>query len=184
MKIAFVAFSAPGHLNPTTALARKLQSRNHEVVVISLPDAEPYVRAAGLAFLPYCEEAFYAAASGNEIRRELKIRRELSVVQGMDGVRFIIEAQGLMMEAALSSLPAALATARADAVVLDTSQYYVELIPLSLGLPYVHISNALHFDYSGYTPLCVYDWPHETTPAALVRNREGVANFKIGRAHV
>jgi zeaxanthin glucosyltransferase len=66
MRIAFVALNAPGHLNPTTALARQLQSRNHEVVIISLPDAEPYVCAAGLAFLPYCEEAFLAADSGKE----------------------------------------------------------------------------------------------------------------------
>ena len=171
MRIAFVALSAPGHLNPTTALARRLQSRNHEVVVISLPDAEPYVRAAGLAFLPYCEKAFFSAGSGHEIRRQL------SVIQGEDGVRFIIEAQSQMMEAALSSLPEALATARAEAVVLDTSQYYVELIPISLGLPYLHVSNALHFDYSGYTPLCLYDWRHETTPAALARNRKGVADI-------
>ena len=171
MRIAFVALSAPGHLNPTTALARELQSRSHEVVLISLPEAEPYVRAAGLAFLPYREKEFYSAGSGSEIRRQL------SVLEGMDGVRLIIEALGLMMEAVLSSLPAALATTQADAVVLDTSQHYVELIPLSLGLPYVHVSNALYFDYSGYTPLCVYDWPHETTPAALVRNRNGVANF-------
>jgi zeaxanthin glucosyltransferase len=114
------------NLNPKTALARQLQSRNHEVVLISLPDAEPYVRAAGLAFLPYCENALFSADSGNEIRRQL------SVLQGEDGVRFIIEAQRQMMEAVLSSLPAALATARADAVVLDTSQFYVEVIPISL----------------------------------------------------
>ena len=171
MRIAFVALSAPGHLYPTTALARQLQSRNHDVVIISLPDAEPYVSAAGLAFLPYCESAFFSAGgSGNEIRRQL------SILQGEDGVRFAIEALGRMMEAVLSSLPAALATAGADAVVLDTYQYYVELIPMSLGLPYVHVSNALHPDYSGYTPLCVYGWPHETTPEALARNRKGVAN--------
>ena len=173
MRIAFVALSAPGHLNPTTALARQLQSRNHEVVIISLPDAEPYVRAAGLAFLPYCETAFFSAGSSHA-----EIRRQLSVIQGMDGVKLVIESLGgPMMEAALSSLPAALATARADAVVLDTNQYYVELIPLSLGLPYVHVSNALHCDFSGYTPLCFYDWPHETTPAALTRNQKGVANI-------
>jgi|SRR6516162_9351956 hypothetical protein len=47
----------------------------------------------------------------------------------------------------------------------------------SLGLPYVHVSNALYLDYSGYTPLYVYDWPHETTPAALARNRKGMAHF-------
>ncbi|MBV8968956.1 MAG: glycosyltransferase, partial [Verrucomicrobia bacterium] len=179
MRIAFVAFSAPGHLNPTAALARQLQSRNHEVLVISLPDAEPYVRAAGLAFLPYCEAAFSAGGSGNEIRRQL------SVLQGEDWLRLMIEAQGQMMQAVLSSLPAALGTARAEAVVLDTSQFYVELIPMSLGLPYVHVSHALYFDYSGYTPLCIYGWPHETIPAALARNRNGVADFtrKLKRAN-
>ena len=170
MRIAFVALSAAGHLNPTTALARQLQSRNHDVVVISLPDAEPYVSAAGLAFLPYCETAFSTGAAN-------EIRRQMSELQGEDCVRFTIEALGQMMGAALSSLPAALAAARAEAVVLDTYQYYVELIPMSLGLPYVHVSNALHFDYSGYTPLCLYDWLHETTPAALARNRKGLANF-------
>ena len=101
----------------------------------------------------------------------------MSVLQGEDGVRFTVEAQGQMMGAALSSLPAALATARAEAVVLDAYQYYVEVIPMSLGLPYVHVSNALYLDYSGYTPLYVYDWPHETTPAALARNRKGMAHF-------
>src|SRR5262249_47027818 len=29
-----------------------------------------------------------------------------------------------------------------------------------LGMPYVHVSNAVHFDYSGYTPFCLYGWPH------------------------
>src|ERR1700749_2421469 len=135
MRIAFVALNAPGHLNPTTALARQLHSRSHEVVLISLPDAEPYVRASGLEFLSYFEEAFLPADSGKEIRRRL------SVVQGLDGVRFITETVAFMMEAVLGSLPAALATVQPDAVVLDTNQYYAELIPMRLGLPYVQFSN-------------------------------------------
>src|SRR5215510_4645308 len=48
---------------------------------------------------------------------------------------------------------------------------------MQLGTPYIHVSAALHFDYSGDTPLCLYGWPHQTTPAALARNREGVAKF-------
>src|ERR1700732_3023575 len=44
-------------------------------------------------------------------------------------------------------------------------------------MAYIHVSNALHFDFSGYTPLSFYDWPHQTTPSALARNREGVAKF-------
>ena len=40
-----------------TALARTLQSRNHEIFMC-LPDTEPFVRAAGLTFLPCCESEF------------------------------------------------------------------------------------------------------------------------------
>jgi len=68
-------------------------------------------------------------------------------------------------------------TAGLDALVLDTVQFYAELGAIQLAMPYVHVSNALHFDYTGYTPLCLYGWPHQTTPAALARNREGVAKF-------
>jgi zeaxanthin glucosyltransferase len=46
-----------------------------------------------------------------------------------------------------------------------------------LGMPYATLSNALHFDYSGCTPLRIYDWPHENTPKARKRNRQGVAKF-------
>jgi zeaxanthin glucosyltransferase len=64
-----------------------------------------------------------------------------------------------------------------DALLLDTVHFYAELGAMQLGIPYIHVSNALHLDYSGYTPLCLYGWPHQATPAALARNREGVAKF-------
>jgi hypothetical protein len=35
----------------------------------------------------------------------------------------------------------------------------------------------MHRDYTGYTPLTQYGWPHQNTPEALARNREGVAKF-------
>jgi zeaxanthin glucosyltransferase len=50
-------------------------------------------------------------------------------------------------------------------------------VPVYLGMPYAILSNALHFDYSGYTPLCVYGWRHENTPEAVKRNRQGVSKF-------
>ena len=61
MKIAFISPPVPGHLNPMTTLARKLQSRNHDVVFISGPDGEPSVRAADLTFLPYAVKEVAAA---------------------------------------------------------------------------------------------------------------------------
>jgi MGT family glycosyltransferase len=64
-----------------------------------------------------------------------------------------------------------------DALVLDTVQFYAELGAMQLDLPYIHVSGALHFDYTGYTPLSLYGWPHQATPQALARNREGVKKF-------
>jgi len=75
------------------------------------------------------------------------------------------------------TLPAVLAKEGVDALVLDTYLPYAEFVPMRLGMSYIHVSNALPFDYSGDTPLCLYGWPHETTSAALMRNREGLARF-------
>ena len=103
--------------------------------------------------------------------------RWMSKLQGEQALQAAMQNLAPRTEAMLNSLPAMLTDAAIDAVVLDTVMIYTELAPMSLGLPYAHVANALHFDYSGYTPICFYDWPHETTPAALARNRKGVENF-------
>jgi len=59
-----------------------------------------------------------------------------------------------------------------DGVVLDQARRAYELVGRHLGVPYVTVSNALHPDYSGHTPLCFYDWPHATGPGAFARNRK------------
>jgi len=169
MKIAFITPAAPGHLNPMTTVARKLQSRNHDVVFITAPDGEPYVRAANLTFLP-CVVKVVAAGS-------LKERPPWLKLQGEEALRAALQNAPARTEAMLDSLPATLTAAGIDTVVIDTSLIYAELAPMSLGLPYAHVANALHHDYSGYTPICFYDWPHETTPAALARNQKGVESF-------
>ncbi|HEX4170323.1 MAG TPA: hypothetical protein VHZ55_33060 [Bryobacteraceae bacterium] len=58
MKIGFVCMPLSGHLNPMTALARRLQSRRNEVVFFGVPDVEPFARAAGLDFVPYGETEY------------------------------------------------------------------------------------------------------------------------------
>ena len=153
-----------------TTLAREFQARNDDVVFISLPDGEAVVGAAGLTFLPCAVKEFPAGSLNQRFRQRSKL-------QGEEALRFILQNAAARTEAMLNSLPATLTAAAVDAVVLDTVLFYTELVPMSLGLPYAHVANALHFDYSGYTPLCFYGWPHETTPAALARNRKGVESF-------
>ena len=160
MKFGFVCLQVPGHLNPLTALARHLQMRGHDVVFLYSSGA------AGLPFIP-----------GEEERILSENRAEMSKKQGDEALKF---SMGLIMsqsESMIKSLPAIVRSNQIDALIIDCINYYVEVAALQLGIPYIHVSAAAHFDYSGHTPLMFYGWPHETNAAALARNRDGAAKF-------
>jgi zeaxanthin glucosyltransferase len=167
MRIAFLGVRVPGHLNPMTTLARRLQARGHDVVFISVLDTAPYVRAAQLPFIPYCQKEFPLGSVRKRTDQQSKLR-------GQAALEFVIGEVANVLKAAFRNLPQTLQEARVDALVLDQVDYGLGLVPMHLGIPYVHVSNALHLDYSGNTPLALFDWPHETTPAALIRNQKGV----------
>jgi MGT family glycosyltransferase len=160
MKLGFICLDLPGHLNPMSALARQLQARNHEVVFLYSSGA------AGLPFVP---------CPGKDHIKEN--RPEASKKQGEDALQFSLRAVLTQTEAILKSLPEIAEANGIDALIIDTVQFYAELGAMQLGLPYVHVANGVHMDYSGYTPLCLYGWPHETTRAGLARNQEGVAKW-------
>jgi zeaxanthin glucosyltransferase len=168
MRIGFLSLPVPGHLNPMTTLARKLQSGGHDVVFISLADVAPFVEAAGLPFVPCSEKAYPVGSLGKLVRR-------LSELSGEGALHFTVNSMMKGYTASLfESLPDTLSKAGVDAIVLDQYQPYVELIPMHLRMPFVHVSNALHVDYTGRTPICFVDWPYETGVDALARNIEGV----------
>jgi zeaxanthin glucosyltransferase len=170
VKIAFVVLPAPGHLYPTTALARRLKSRGHDVVMIATADVEPLVRGADLRVVPFGEKQYPPGQLAETLG-------QLSKLQGEEALEFTFRTVAEFMEVAFAELPRLLRKKGMDAVVLDEAMFGLGLVPMHLGMPYVHISNALPFDFSGNTPLCVYPWPHETTPEAFARNREGVQRF-------
>ncbi|HTF71961.1 MAG TPA: nucleotide disphospho-sugar-binding domain-containing protein [Edaphobacter sp.] len=184
MRIAFLGVRVPGHLNPMTTLARRLKARGHDVVFISVLDTEPYVRAAQLPFIPYCEKEFPLGS----VRQKTD---QLGKLQGQAALEFAIGDIANGLEAAFRNLPQTLQQARVDGLVLDQVDSGLGLVPMHLGIPYVHVSNALHLDYSGNTPLATFDWPHETTPAASIRNQDGVRGImqasepliSVGRAY-
>jgi len=143
-----------------SSLALQLQARNHEVV---------FLYSSGAAGLP-----FVCGPEKDHINENLP---EMSKKQGEDALQLSFRSVLTQTEAILKSLPAIVRANGIDALIIDTVQFYAELGAMQLGMPYVHVSNCVHFDYAGYTPLCLYGWPHETTPAALARNREGVAKW-------
>jgi zeaxanthin glucosyltransferase len=96
-------------------------------------------------------------------------------LQGLDVVRNTCRdvVPGLL-QAALEHLPEKIAETGVEALVLDAIYFFLELVPMRLGVPYVHIWTAHHLDFSGATPAALFGWPYETTPEAIDRNIEGL----------
>jgi zeaxanthin glucosyltransferase len=168
MKIGFVSLPVIGHLNPMTTLARKLLSRGHKVLFIGVPDLEPVVRTANLKFESYCEDE-YPAGSVAEIYAPHSRLRGLEVLKHQAE-----EISPKFLQAALKHLPQKLVETGVEAVVLDAAHIFLQLVPMSLGIPFVQVWNNLHLDFSGAVPPTIFGWAHETSAEAHARNIAGV----------
>jgi MGT family glycosyltransferase len=168
MKIGFLSLPLSGHLNPMTALARKLQMRGNEVVFFGVPDAEPTVRAAGLNFVLYSEKEYPVGSIAKDFAPVAKLH-------GRDVGRYsCAEINPPFGKAALANLPGKLAETGVEALVIDTFHFFVELVAVSMGIPYVHIWNFLPIDLSGSTPPCFFSWTYDISPEGIARNVGGV----------
>jgi zeaxanthin glucosyltransferase len=171
MKIGFVSLPLSGHLNPMTALARKLQSRGHEVVFFGVPDVGPFARAANLDFVSYGEKE-YPIGSIAESWGEVAKMRGLSVLEYTSK-----NLTPALVKVALEHLPEKIAESGVDALVLDSIYRFVELIPIHMGIPYAQVWVVLQFDVSGSTPPGIFSWLPDPSPEARAKNIEGLKMF-------
>ena len=172
MKIGFVSMPLSGHLNPMTALGRRLQSRGNEVVFFGVPDAGPFALAAGLDFVSYGEREYPVGSID-------KVYSSVAKLHGFEVVRHsCMDLNPDLTRVAFDYLAEKLATTGVEALVIDTTHFFVELVPLSMSIPYVHIWNVLHLDFSGVTPASLFSCPLDTSPEGL--NRNAVNLHKMG----
>src|SRR3979490_1129876 len=87
MKIGFISPPSPGHFNPMSALARQLQSRNHDVVMFSLPAIEPLARAANLPFVPFGAKEFPADRGAEMFATLSRLKGEEALQYGINELR-------------------------------------------------------------------------------------------------
>ena len=168
MKIGFVSMPFSGHLNPMTALARKLQSRGNEVVFFGVPDVEPFARAAGLDFVPYGEAEFPVGSID-------RFYGSVATMRGFEVVRHTcMDLNPHLTRVTFDYLDEKITTTGVEALVIDTIHFFIELVPLSMSIPYVHIWNVLHLDFSGATPPSLFSSPLDTSPEGLKRNAENI----------
>ena len=93
-----------------SALARQLQSRNHDVVMFSLPVGESLARAANLPFVPFGEKEFPAEHSSEVIGTGGRLK-------GEEGLRFTVSAIAAATEVKWRTLPNLLSSTGIDALV-------------------------------------------------------------------
>ena len=171
MKIGFVSMPLSGHLNPMTALARRLQSRGNEVVFFGVPDVEPFARAAGLDFVPYGEAEFPLGSIE-------KYYGSVATMRGFEVVRHTcMDLNPNLTRVTFDYLAEKITTTGVEALVIDTIHFFVELVPLSMSMPYVHIWNVLHLDFSGTTPPSLFSSPLDTSQEGLKRNAENIGKM-------
>src|SRR6202021_3999124 len=94
-------------------------------------------------------------------------------VHGTAATRWTVQGPGrALFQAASRQLPRTIAETGVEALVLDTIHMYLEVIPMSLGIPYAHVWAILNIDFSGTTLPSVVSGRYEDTPEARARNIE------------
>lgn len=171
MKIAIYMLPFHSHMSVLLSIAQEMRRRGHEIVVLGLRDLEERVaQEDGMTFVPMCEREYPLGAT----RAAFAPLRSIS---GIAGTELSIAILTDLCAAVLKDGPRALRECQAQALILDFSAKGLDAVAVSMGIPYVHVSNALHSDYSGYTPFWCYDWPPDTTDEAIARNRAGLIRF-------
>ena len=166
MRIGFFSLPLPGHLYPITTLARRLQSFGHEVFFFGLPDSERFIHSAELHFIAYGEQEYPVGSMA-------EVWEPIARLQGLDILKYTAQTiLPKLLATAFQHLPAAVSKSQLDGIVVDRGYAFVELVPMALAIPYVHVWAPLHRDPTGGTPPTMFSWTNEATPEALMRNKE------------
>ena len=146
-------------------LALRMRDRGHDVVLISLLDTQAAVREAGLHFLPVCTKAYPAGSLRS-------LFEPLARLSGDAAMEYTLKLLAALLHEQLTDLPSVLKENSIEGVVLDEASGALGLVPMRLKMPYVTVSNALPFDFTGQTPLCTSALPYDPSPEGLARNRD------------
>jgi UDP:flavonoid glycosyltransferase YjiC (YdhE family) len=125
-------FPGTGHINPVTALSRRLEKRGHRVIVFGIADAEARVCAAGVEFRQVGVEDY-------PLGTLTELDRKLSTLKGLNSFRFTVERVKNHARMVLRDGPAAVKAAGVEAMLVDEADM-AGSVAEALGLPFVSIA--------------------------------------------
>lgn len=161
-------FPGTGHLNPFTALARRLQQRGHRVIIFGIADTEARVRAAGIEFRQIGAEDY---PLGTLKQLDDKLRR----LRGLATFHFTVERVRNHARMVLRDGPFAVKAAGVDAMLVDEADMAGSVAD-HLGLPFISIACFPPLMWNAAMPPFYFGWGFGAGPFARVRN---VLGFKL-----
>lgn len=131
-RLGAFCFPGTGHLNPLTALARRLQQRGHTVIIFGIADVEARVRCAGVDFC-LIGQRDYPPGTLQELDRKL------GEMKGLQVIRFTMERISNTARMVLRDGLEAVRSANLDALLVDEADM-ANNIAEYLGLPFVSLA--------------------------------------------
>jgi MGT family glycosyltransferase len=131
-RLGAFCFPGTGHLNPLTALARRLQQRGHTVIIFGIADVESRVRAAGIDFC-LIGQSDYPPGTLQQLDQKLGKMTTLRVLH------FTLERISNTSRMILRDGPEAVRNANVDALLVDEAEM-ANNIAEYLGLPFVSLA--------------------------------------------
>jgi MGT family glycosyltransferase len=164
-RIGAFCFPGTGHINPITALARRLQQRGHTVVIFGIADIEAKVKAAGVEFCLIGETDY-------PLGTLKKLDQRLSEQRGLTTFRFTVERVRNTARMVLRDGPQAVRDAKVDALLVDEADMGGSVAD-HLGLPYISIACFPPLVRDDRIPAFCFSWGAGRSLLSRLRNRLG-----------
>ena len=167
-RLGAFCFPGTGHINPMTALARRLQQRGHSVVIFGIADVESRVRAAGVEF---CQIGHSDYPPGTL----QKLDDRLGQLHGLATFKFTVERVRSTALMILRDGPDAVRRANIEALLVDEADMG-GTVAEHLGLPFVSIACFPPLIKDNRIPAFCFGWPAGQDWLSRLRNELG---FKL-----
>ena len=164
-RIGAFCFPGTGHINPITALARRLRQRGHTVVIFGIADIEAPVKAAGIEFCLIGESDYPPGTLK-------KLDQRLSEHRGLATFRFTVERVRNTALMILRDGPQAVRRAKLDALLVDEADMGGSVAEY-LGLPYISIACFPPLVQDDRIPPFCFGWSASQGWISRLRNRLG-----------
>ena len=165
-RLGAFCFPGTGHINPMTALARRLQQRGHQVVIFGIADTEARVRAAGVPFHLIGQQDYPPGTLH-------QLDRRLGELKGLATFRFTVERVKNTARMILRDGPPAVREENIDALLVDEADMAGNVAE-HLGLPFVSIAFFPPLVRTDRIPPFCFGWNAGSGLFSRFRNRLGM----------